>query len=726
MGSHMSSSPPAQEPNDPRLPAAGLVNLDEVRHERAGQRQIAADATHTCLLAVVDSGPNLVIVVDPHGRMILLNRPARAILGDAAVPGDRAPFLRLVAQDRPAVLSAIRRALATGTEARVTARLATPTIGTIPIDLQLRTVPSRAGETPHLIVLAGDARERIARERQDTERMARSDRHLAEHAALHRIASAAARGDGFSRVMHRAAGETADLVGTEFGLIGQFNGRQCQIVGLHDAHPRMIVGDCVSLDQAVLLRRVCDEDLAGRIDNYDRLASVTGADSPPLGLASAAAAPVHVGDAVWGVVMAATRADNTPLPGDAISLLRRIAETVGVAVTAEHTRRRLASQALTDPLTGLPNHRAFQERLAVEVARSRRYGRPVSLAILDLDNFKQLNDAHGHPFGDAVLVEVGRRLSACVRSDEMIARVGGEEFAWILPESDISSSSEAIERARRAVSATPMHQGIGISLSAGVCDLATANGSTEELVRMADSALYWAKSHGRDQTFSFSPETIESLTAEERAHRIQRDQSMAALRALARAVDQKDPGTLAHSERVSDLCRDLAARLGWAAPDTLRLRDAALLHDIGKVGIPDAILLKQTGLTPEEFEQIKRHTTLGAEIVGESLDSQQQDWIRQHHERWDGLGYPVGLAGTDISEGARIIAVADAWDVMTMANASYAATRDPADALAELQLCSGAQFWPDAVRAMSELLREVHAAGAANAAPTGSGGDGSA
>jgi diguanylate cyclase (GGDEF)-like protein/putative nucleotidyltransferase with HDIG domain len=706
----MSSSPPAQEPNGPGPADTGLVNLNEVRHERGGPRRAPGDATRTAnayLRAVVDSSPNLMMVVNPRGRLALVNRPARAILGETAVPGAFAPFMRVVPDDRSAVRAAVRRSLATGAETRVTVRMTTPTIGTIPVDLQIRAVPPDAGATPHLVVIAGDARDRIAREHHENERMARADRHLAEHAALHRIASAAARGDGFPRVMHGAAAEVADLVGTECALVGKFVGRQCQIVGLRDDHPRMIVGDCIPLDQAVLLRRALDEDLAGRIDDYNRLSAVTGAAPPPLGFASGAAAPVHVGDVVWGVVMAATRTDAPP-PEDAIALLHRIAETVGVAVTAEETRHRLAGQALTDPLTGLPNQRAFQDRLAVEVARSRRYGRPVSLAILDLDNFKQLNDAHGHPIGDAVLIEVGRRLTGCIRSDEMIARIGGEEFAWILPESDISSSAEAIERARRAVSSTPMPQGFGISLSAGVCDLATADGSSDELVRMADSALYWAKSHGRDQTFSFSPETIETLTSEERARRIQRDQSMAALRALARAVDQKDPGTLAHSERVSDLCRDLATRLGWSAPDALLLRDAALLHDIGKVGIPDAILLKQSSLTPEEFEQIKRHTTLGAEIVGESLDARQQEWIRQHHERWDGLGYPAGLAGTDISEGARIIAVADAWDVMTMASASYAATRDPEDALAELQLCSGAQFWPDAVRAMSELLRDKH------------------
>lgn len=704
MGTYMSASYSAS--GRPRVhTAAGLIDLAEVRGDRAGALA-AQTSTLAHLRSIVDSSRHLVMVVSERGRAVVLNRAARAILGLGETdPAPRAPLAAIVADDRLAVRQALRRAVATGAETLVTAQIATPTIGTIPVDIRLRAIPARPGHDPHVIVSAADARERLAHDRRQAEQTERADRHLAEHAALHRITSAAARGDSFTQVMNRAAAELAALVRTDCALIGRFADRQCAIVGIHDPHPRAIVGDCIPIENAVLLRRVVEEDLAGRIDSYARLDTVTGSNSPPLGFVAAAAAPVHADDIVWGAVMVATR-DQTPLPEDVVSVLHRVAEAVGVAVTAHQTRERLASQALTDALTGLPNQRAFQERLAVEVARSKRYGRPVSLAILDLDNFKQLNDKHGHPTGDAVLIEVGRRLGDAIRRDELIARIGGEEFAWILPEADMTTATDAIERARRAISATPMPQGIAISLSAGVCDLATADGSSEDLIRMADSALYWAKSHGRDQTFRFTPETIESLTADERARRIQRDQSMAALRALARAVDQKDPGTLAHSERVADLACDLAGRLGWTTADAIRLRDAALLHDIGKVGIPDAILLKRGRLSPEEFEVIKRHTTLGSEIVVESLDAEQREWIRQHHENWDGSGYPDGSAGDQITEGARIIAVVDAWDVMVTARSSYASTRTPVDAMTELEACSGTQFWPAAVAAMAAWLRE--------------------
>ena len=713
MHSYMSPPSSAHE-NDPEQPAAAsLIDLNGLRLDRAAQTEGSASERDRPITqfsaSVVEQANDLVAVINERGHLALVNSAGRALLGiTGAIPEHLRPLAFVAEHDRAAIREAVHRTHASCLPVRVTGHLLPHVGDPLPVDFQLTCVPALAGRPSHLIVTGTDARERIARDRQLAERALRADRHVAEHAALHRIASGAARGDVFEQVMNVAAAEIVELIGTECAVIGRFADRQCIVVGLHDPHPRLIAGDCIPLEQAILLRRVCDEDLTGRIDSYARLDAVTGVTSPPLGFTASVAAPIHVDDRVWGVVMAATRSGER-LPDDTEGQLNRVAEVVAIAVTADQTRERLASQALTDALTGLPNQRAFQERLTVEVARSRRYGRPVSLAILDLDHFKRLNDAHGHPMGDAILVEVGHRLTSCVRRDEMIARIGGEEFAWILPESDLESAAEAIERARRTVSATPMPQGIPISLSAGVCDLDSAHGSTEELVRMADSALYWAKSHGRDQTFMFSPDTIESLSADERARRIQRDQSMAALRALARAVDAKDPGTLAHSERVADISCDLAARLGWSPADALRLRDAALLHDIGKVGIPDAILLKHGGLEPDEFDLIKRHTTLGAEIGVEPLDHAQREWIRQHHERWDGSGYPDGVAGYDISEGARIIAVADAWDVMTTARSSYAPTREPLDALAELERCSGGQFWPDAVRVMAQRVHDLSA-----------------
>ena len=205
-----------------------------------------------------------------------------------------------------------------------------------------------------------------------------------------------------------------------------------------------------------------------------------------------------------------------------------------------------------------------------------------------------------------------------------------------------------------------------VTSSAGVCDLAQA-GTAEELLRKADGALYWAKVHGRDVTYGFSPEVVEVLSAQERADQLERMGALSAMRALARAIDAKDPSTRSHSERVARTVELLALTAGWTPQRAALLREAALVHDVGKIGVPDAILLKPMSLTREEYDLVKSHAALGADIAAEVLSPDQVVWIRHHHERWDGRGYPDGIAGERIPQGARLLAVADAWDAMTSA-----------------------------------------------------------
>jgi HD-GYP domain-containing protein (c-di-GMP phosphodiesterase class II) len=240
-----------------------------------------------------------------------------------------------------------------------------------------------------------------------------------------------------------------------------------------------------------------------------------------------------------------------------------------------------------------------------------------------------------------------------------------------------------------------------MTMSAGVCDL-TQTDDPEELLRLADGALYWAKAHGRDTCVRYSPQVVEELSAAERADRLEQARALAALGALARAIDAKDPATIRHSERVAALAGELAVESGWRPEDVARLHDAALVHDVGKIGVPDAVLSKPGRLTDEEYEVIKRHADLGARIVAGMLDVEQTAWVRGHHERHDGRGYPDGLAGDAISDGARLLALADAWDAMTGARV-YSEAMTSADALAEVRRCRGAQFHPDAVAALERV-----------------------
>ncbi len=362
----------------------------------------------------------------------------------------------------------------------------------------------------------------------------------------------------------------------------------------------------------------------------------------------------------------------------------------------------LAAQASTDHLTGLANHRTFHDRLAAAVDEAHLEGEPLSLVVVDLDHFKAVNDEHGHMAGDETLREVARRLRGVARRGDTLARVGGEEFGWLLPGIDAEGALMAAERARLAICREPV-AGVGtVTISAGVC--AFDQGPTAaDLYRLADGALYWAKAHGRNQCCQYTPEVVQALSAEEHAGRLERRQTITTIRALARAVDAKDASTRRHSERVADLSAKIARALGWSSDRIELLHGAALVHDVGKIGVPDAVLFKPGPLTKGEYEQIVSHASLGAQIVSGALSEEQGRWVRGHHERWDGGGYPDGLAGMNVPEGARILALADSWDVMTVAR-NYSAPRTLADASGECEHESGRQFWPDAVTALLRMI----------------------
>jgi diguanylate cyclase (GGDEF)-like protein len=373
-------------------------------------------------------------------------------------------------------------------------------------------------------------------------------------------------------------------------------------------------------------------------------------------------------------------------------------------------RRLLEGRAFTDALTGLANHRAFQERLHAEVARARRHERPLALALIDVDHFKAINDSAGHAAGDRVLAALGERLGGLLRQEDVLARIGGDEFALLLPETDEVEARAVLERAREQLDRAPLVDGIRVRISAGICALEHA-GDGEALMRLADGALYWSKEHGRNVTAVYDPATVHELSASERLDRVQRSHAIAGIHALARAIDAKDPSTREHSERVAALAARLAQLRGWSPERVALLHEAALVHDVGKIGIPDATLLKPGRLDAAEYEQVKQHAALGARIVADVLDAEQVSWIRSHHERPDGRGYPDALEGAAIPEGAALLAVADCFDVMTVAR-PYSRARSAADALAECRSLVGAQFTSAAVSALAAALGAELAAAA--------------
>jgi diguanylate cyclase (GGDEF)-like protein len=330
----------------------------------------------------------------------------------------------------------------------------------------------------------------------------------AEQEALRRLAEAVAEDLDHDRLFELAASEAAALLGVETGAVARFEGEHAAIVGAV-GRPISGVGARISLRSGSSLAVVHRSGRPARVD----YATLEPNDPVRLlaeehGHVQAVAAPIMVGSRAWGGLAVGTTRENG-LPAGAEDRLARFARLVAVSVVNADARHELEARASTDPLTGLANHRAFHERLGIEVERARRHDRALALVVLDLDHFKRVNDTHGHPVGDAILADLGRRLLGQIRPGDMLARIGGEEFALLLPETDALGGWEVAERAREAVGADPFPTVGRLTLSAGVCDLERA-GSAGELVALADRALYRAKGRGRDVSVvtSEAPRTL--------------------------------------------------------------------------------------------------------------------------------------------------------------------------------------------------------------------------
>lgn len=367
--------------------------------------------------------------------------------------------------------------------------------------------------------------------------------------------------------------------------------------------------------------------------------------------------------------------------------------------TADLDLARLHREAETDGLTGLVNHRLFQERLRTEVARAIRHHRSLSLAMIDVDGFKQLNDTFGHQTGDDVLTGVAAHLSASVRTSDTVARLGGDEFALLLPETDAAAAETLAERVHDRLRRDDSHPGVTVTISTGICDTEFAS-TVDDLLRFADGALFWTKDHGRNAICRYSPGVVEDLSAEQRGDRLLRNKALGGIRSLARAIDAKDHSTLLHSERVASLAGRLAEALGWPPERVADLREVALIHDVGKIGVPLEVLLKPGSLTDAEYAMIKTHVALGTQIAADVFDEEQLTWLRSHHENEDGSGYPDGLRSAAIPDGAAILRVADSWDVMTSAR-PYSEAMDATEAIAECQKCAGTPFAPEVVAVLT-------------------------
>ena len=438
-----------------------------------------------------------------------------------------------------------------------------------------------------------------------------------------------------------------------------------------------------------------------RCDDVERDGRVDLEGSRRMGVRSLIVVPLLHERRVIGVLRVIS---PEPYAFDAMDVhtLQLMAGLIGAAMShhAEfEAKQKLLAEALEradrDPLTSLLNHRVFHNRLHEEADRAQREGHSLAVAVIDMDNFKFFNDAYGHAVGDQVLRRVAAALQGCCRSYDVLSRFGGDEFAVLMPGTGPAEAANLAQRLRECTQnigfrPTEHDATVPISLSVGVAVFPDDAPTRLEALELADARLRRSKygvGDGQEIT-----ETLRSQLACSMGN-------FSILSALVAAVDNKDRYTRRHSEDVMTYSVQIAQELGLDEETQRIVRVAALLHDVGKIGVPDAILRKPGRLSETEFRAVQQHPMMGAIIVSAVPGFEETlDTVRHHHERWDGEGYPFGLCGEETPLMARLMAVADAYSAMTT-DRPYRKGMDPQKALAILEAGAGTQWDPKCVHA---------------------------
>jgi diguanylate cyclase (GGDEF)-like protein/putative nucleotidyltransferase with HDIG domain len=476
----------------------------------------------------------------------------------------------------------------------------------------------------------------------------------------------------------------AAMAGRDFLLLVRDGGRLvCQSCsGLPPSAQQAVESWAANSPQAQAASQLIDA-----VEAVPSLAPLVGLADP---LCSLASAPLTYGGEPLGLLVALAGQEMSFLPGE-LSVLESYAAQVAIAIGNARLYQNQRSLAARDPLTGLLNHRSFHEELDAALHSSSHEAFFSSLVLIDLDQFKLVNDEDGHAAGDRVLRAAARALADACRREDLAFRVGGDEFALLLPRLDEAGGRKVAERVCAAIAAIDRRMGA----SAGVA--AAAPGATDKaaLLALADSRLYEAKRSSGQPRAERELLTVAPISADR------------AIALLAAALELHDGATAEHSDDVAELALAVAARLGLGADETELVRRTALLHDVGKLAIPRDLLLKPGHLTQEEWMIVRRHPVDGAELLErDPALASIAPGVRASHERWDGAGYPDGLAGEEIPLVARVVAVCDAFEAMT-GNRLYRTPRTRGEAVVELEACAGSQFDPAVVGALVDELLGV-------------------
>ncbi len=421
------------------------------------------------------------------------------------------------------------------------------------------------------------------------------------------------------------------------------------------------------------------------------------------GICSIAYLPLSVTDRIIGSLILASRKPNA-YNRRQIQLLEKVALQIAAPVENAQLYAQLEQRARIDVLTGLFNRRHFEEQLKEEVSRHSRYGDLFSIFMLDLDTFKTYNDAYGHPAGDILLSQIGKIIKGSVRNVDQAFRYGGDEFVVILPQTARGDAYVVAERVRGQIAEEMEKKAIAVTCSIGLANYPADGVVADELVAVADNALYYAKRTGGNRIYLSSkilpkPPDNGGITGIDT-----RSDSLSVIYALVSAVEAKDSYTSGHSKKVNTYAVALAGAIGLSPDEVSKVSTAALLHDIGKIGIPDKVLNKKGKLSGEDWEAIKAHPRLGANIVGTMPHLVPYvNSILHHHERWDGGGYPEGLKGEEIPIEARILAIVDSFEAMTSVR-PYRPALSLEQVVKELRQGAGLQFDPKLVEVFIGII----------------------
>lgn len=421
--------------------------------------------------------------------------------------------------------------------------------------------------------------------------------------------------------------------------------------------------------------------------------------------------PIKIREQLIGILILSEKRGGEVYSQEEMDLLMTLVNNAAIVIENAKLYEEAKYQAITDGLTKLYNHRYFHEVLG-QIIQEKRY-EVFSVAMIDVDLFKLYNDLYGHSAGDKALAKIAKVIKKATGKDDFIARYGGEEFAIIFPHIEGNESFKAIEAIRKAVESSFLSNESNefITISTGVANYPYDGRTAEDILECADSAMYVAKRSGRNQSILFSKkeEVYYSINNHKEAEKMQisiQSAYFSAIYALAATIDAKDHYTYGHSESVSSYAVVLARAAGFAEEKVDVVKNAGLLHDIGKIGIPESILAKTNALSFEEYETMKRHVEISTSIIKHIPGLIKViPAIMSHHERYDGNGYPRGIKGENIPLEGRCLCIVDAFDAMTT-NRPYRKALSVEDAIAELKKYSGTQFDPMLTEIFIKLFKE--------------------